>query len=164
MPSLLRVVMFFAERYVAIMFNRVTSFANWLIKCCTQYLQSFDAIEQSSDALRCPACFAILSVDLSQPALEFDDQGGTHTAFSRTSIVNRINMENWRSSTKIEALVEELTKLRTEDRTLKRYVLTSRACSLHGLTGYFAALFFHRFVLRSRFPDFFERMQWLTGL
>ncbi|KAL1934289.1 hypothetical protein VTP01DRAFT_6471 [Rhizomucor pusillus] len=93
-------------------------------ECCTQYLQSFDAIEQSSDALRCPACFAILSVDLSQPALEFDDQGGTHTAFSRTSIVNRINMENWRSSTKIEALVEELTKLRTEDRTLKSIVFS----------------------------------------
>lgn len=98
----------------------VLELANSGIKCCTQYLQSFDDNQQSSDGLRCPACFAILSVDLSQPALEFDTEGGTHSGFSRTSIVNRINMEKWRSSTKIEALVEELTKLRTEDRTLKR--------------------------------------------
>jgi DNA repair protein RAD16 len=29
-------------------------------------------------------------------------------------------MDKWRSSTKIEALVEELSKLRREDKTIKR--------------------------------------------
>jgi DNA repair protein RAD16 len=63
-------------------------------------------------------------VDLTQPALEIelgDDVGETeHPAFSKTSIVNRIDMDKWRSSTKIEALAEELSKLRSEDRTIKR--------------------------------------------
>ena len=69
---------------------------------------------------RCPSCFANFSIDLSQPPLELEEGTGDHSAYSKTSIVNRIDMAKWRSSTKIEALVEELSSLRREDRTIKR--------------------------------------------
>lgn len=47
------------------------------------------------------------------------DEEIRHKTFARTSIVNRINMDTWRSSTKIEALVEHLYKLQREDRSTK---------------------------------------------
>ena len=63
----------------------------------------------------CPVCSVILNIDLSAPALDVIDEG----AFKRGSIINRIDMSTWRSSTKIEALVEELWKLRSRDSTIK---------------------------------------------
>lgn len=74
----------------------------------------------------CPRCFATLTVDLSQPAMETDnsDEPRMHAKYSKNSIVNRINMDKWRSSTKIEALVEELTSLQAEDRSIKSIVFS----------------------------------------
>jgi DNA repair protein RAD16 len=74
----------------------------------------------------CPRCFATLTVDLSQPAMETDnsDEPRMHSKYSKNSIVNRINMDKWRSSTKIEALVEELTNLQAEDRSIKSIVFS----------------------------------------
>jgi len=63
----------------------------------------------------CPVCSVVLNIDLSAPALDVVDED----AFKRGSIVNRIDMTTWRSSTKIEALVEELWKLRSRERTIK---------------------------------------------
>lgn len=57
---------------------------------------------------------------MSQPSIEEEEGFGSNANYSKTSIINRIDMKNWRSSTKIEALVEELTKLRREDKTIKR--------------------------------------------
>lgn len=37
----------------------------------------------------------------------------------RQGMLDRIDPTKWRSSTKIEALVEELTRLRSEDHTIK---------------------------------------------
>ncbi|KAI9310361.1 SNF2 family N-terminal domain-containing protein, partial [Dichotomocladium elegans] len=94
-------------------------------ECCIQYLQSFDGEEAGfNEGPKCPTCFAQMSVDLSQPPLELDLGVGTHASFSKTSIVNRIDMDKWRSSTKIEALVEELSNLRQEDRTIKSIVFS----------------------------------------
>lgn len=53
--------------------------------------------------------------------MDIDNGTGSNGNYSKSSIVNRINMERWRSSTKIEALVEELSKLKREDKTIKRY-------------------------------------------
>lgn len=74
----------------------------------------------------CPRCFAILTVDLSQPTIELDqgDEQAVHAKYSKNSIINRINMDKWRSSTKIEALVEELTNLQREDRSIKSIVFS----------------------------------------
>ncbi|KAI9491231.1 SNF2 family N-terminal domain-containing protein [Zychaea mexicana] len=92
-------------------------------ECCTQYLQSFDAMD-TKQRPKCPTCFANFSVDLSQPPLELEVGSGTHSGYTKTSIVNRIDMDKWRSSTKIEALVEELHNLRREDRTIKSIVFS----------------------------------------
>jgi DNA repair protein RAD16 len=96
-------------------------------QCCTQYLESF--VEEGALQMRtpnCPRCFAILTVDLSQPTIELDhgDEQAVHAKYSKNSIINRINMDKWRSSTKIEALVEELTKLQREDRSIKSIVFS----------------------------------------
>ncbi|KAL9548007.1 hypothetical protein MBANPS3_005884 [Mucor bainieri] len=91
-------------------------------ECCVQYCNSFD--DERGERPRCPSCFADFSVDLSQPALELAGGPGANANYSKSSIVNRIDMDKWRSSTKIEALVEELSKLRREDKTIKSIVFS----------------------------------------
>ncbi|KAM9912967.1 hypothetical protein OXX69_002051 [Metschnikowia pulcherrima] len=88
--------------------------------CIREYYESF-----SGDAknLQCPVCHIGLSIDLQQPALEVDEE-----LFSKGSIINRIKLGThgggWRSSTKIEALVEELYKLRSDKHTIKSIVFS----------------------------------------
>ncbi|KAG0320628.1 DNA repair protein rad16 [Dissophora globulifera] len=82
-----------------------------------QYITS-----SSVDAPECPVCHIPLSIDLQQPTYmnEAEEEAEVkHRNFARTSIVNRINMDTWRSSTKIEALVEQLYNLQREDRSTK---------------------------------------------
>ncbi|CAO3566516.1 unnamed protein product [Mortierella alpina] len=83
-----------------------------------QYITS-----SSVEAPECPVCHIPLSIDLQQPTYVKDetdyDAEVRHKTFARTSIVNRINMDTWRSSTKIEALVEHLYNLQREDRSTK---------------------------------------------
>ncbi|SMN18013.1 similar to Saccharomyces cerevisiae YBR114W RAD16 Protein that recognizes and binds damaged DNA in an ATP-dependent manner (with Rad7p) during nucleotide excision repair [Maudiozyma saulgeensis] len=85
--------------------------------CIKEYVESYLESEKN---LTCPVCHIGLSIDLSQPALEVDmDQ------FKKQSIVSRLNLKGtWRSSTKIEALVEELYKLRSPVRTIKSIVFS----------------------------------------
>ncbi|KAG0038481.1 DNA repair protein rad16 [Podila clonocystis] len=75
------------------------------------------------EAPECPVCHIPLSIDLQQPTYVKDETEADaeirHKTFARTSIVNRINMDTWRSSTKIEALVEQLFNLQREDRSTK---------------------------------------------
>lgn len=88
--------------------------------CILEYCESFLGDEKS---LECPVCHIGLSIDLQQPALEVDEE-----LFSKASIVNRIKMgthgNQWSSSTKIEALVEELYKLRSDRHTIKSIVFS----------------------------------------
>lgn len=88
--------------------------------CVQEYCDSYMGDEKS---LQCPVCHIGLSIDLQQPALEVDEQ-----EFTKASIVNRIQQgthgNEWRSSTKIEALVEELYKLRSDKHTLKSIVFS----------------------------------------
>ncbi|CAR24218.1 DNA repair protein RAD16 [Lachancea thermotolerans CBS 6340] len=85
--------------------------------CIKEYIESF---MENLEKLTCPVCHIALSIDLSQPALEFDD-----AAQKKQSIVNRLNIQgSWRSSTKIEALVEELYNLRSDRRTIKSIVFS----------------------------------------
>lgn len=85
--------------------------------CIKEYFESFGGDE---DKLECPVCHIALSIDLNQPSLQvnMDD-------FKKGSIVNRIKMGGqWRSSTKIEALLEELYKLRSDRQTIKSIVFS----------------------------------------
>jgi DNA repair protein RAD16 len=43
---------------------------------------------------------------------------------ARQGILGRLNLESWKSSTKIEALVEELSNLRMQDATTKSIVFS----------------------------------------
>ncbi|KAJ3384252.1 DNA repair protein rad16 [Entophlyctis sp. JEL0112] len=73
------------------------------------------------EACKCPVCFRALSIDLSQQTYE---GSGKDREAVKTSIVNYIDMTKWRSSTKIEALVEELTNMQREDATTKSIVFS----------------------------------------
>lgn len=77
-----------------------------------QYIQSAPGTELP----KCPSCVKPLVIDLTQPEMENLD-----TKNVQTSIVNYIDLKNWRSSTKIEALVEELEKLKSQDCTIKYF-------------------------------------------
>ncbi|KAJ1970301.1 DNA repair protein rad16 [Dispira parvispora] len=108
-----------------------------------QYIQS--SIEARP---KCPLCFAELTIDLTQPTLATSEtnegnvqelldittgnEAATTKAMSRinqatlykSSIVNQLDLNRWQSSTKIEALVEELTNLRNENATIKSIVFS----------------------------------------
>jgi DNA repair protein RAD16 len=87
---------------------------------CRACVKDFiDTCEASGTDADCPRCHIGLSIDFEQPELEQDvDQ------VKKTSIINRIKMENWTSSTKIEMLVYDLYKLRSKKQTLKSIVFS----------------------------------------
>jgi DNA repair protein RAD16 len=84
--------------------------------CAKSYLQS---IEQTGGDADCPRCHIPLAIDLDQPEIEQDEE-----VVKKNSIINRINMADWTSSTKIEMLVYELYKLRSKKQTLKSIVFS----------------------------------------
>jgi DNA repair protein RAD16 len=67
----------------------------------------------------CPVCHLPLTIDLEAPALELEG-----SANARQGMLGRLNLNTWRSSTKIEALIEELTNLRKQDATTKSIVFS----------------------------------------
>lgn len=68
----------------------------------------------------CPVCHLPLSIDLEAPALEVEES----SIKARQGILGRLDVDNWRSSSKIEALIEELTNLRRQDATTKSIVFS----------------------------------------
>ena len=83
-------------------------------KCAKDYVRSFD------DAIPdCPRCHIPLAIDFDQPDIEQDED---HV--KKNSIINRIKMENWTSSTKIEMLIYDLFKLRSQKHTYKSIVFS----------------------------------------
>lgn len=99
--------------------------------CMQQYLNSFEGDQDPSlrrdtqDEPDCPYCHAVLSVDLDAPALEPPQPLAVRGDPKRQGILSRLDLANWHSSTKIEALVEELTLLREQpDRTIKSLVFS----------------------------------------
>lgn len=90
----------------------------------------FDTAIEAAD-VRCPYCFQKLSIDLNQPAY----QPAAGKQESRKSIINEIDMTKWRSSTKIEALTEELSLLRRRDSTITVNMSTFWILSIGGFEG-----------------------------
>lgn len=85
--------------------------------CVSEYVESFSS---EPSKLKCPVCHIGLSIDLEAPSIQLDA-----TAVAKGSIVNRINMlSDWKSSTKIEALMEELYKSRSDKVTTKSIVFS----------------------------------------
>ncbi|THH13328.1 hypothetical protein EW146_g6873 [Bondarzewia mesenterica] len=83
-------------------------------ECIKQYLNT--ALEVTP---ACPVCHLPLTIDLEAPALELEQ-----SAAPRQGILGRLNIDTWRSSSKIEALVEELSNLRRQDATTKSIVFS----------------------------------------
>jgi DNA repair protein RAD16 len=73
----------------------------------------------STDSPDCPRCHISLSIDLEQPEIEQDEN-----LVKKNSIINRIKMENWTSSSKIELLVHELHKLRSDKASHKSIIFS----------------------------------------
>ncbi|KAI0471892.1 DNA repair protein RAD16 [Xylariaceae sp. FL0804] len=73
----------------------------------------------SQDQPDCPMCHIPLSIDLEQPEIEQDEN-----LFKKSSIINRIKMENWTSSSKIELLVHELHHLRSDNASHKSIIFS----------------------------------------
>ncbi|KAF2093983.1 hypothetical protein NA57DRAFT_47383 [Rhizodiscina lignyota] len=84
--------------------------------CVKNYVQSCEGAGTDPD---CPRCHIPLSIDWEQPDIEQDEE-----LVKKSSIINRIKMENWTSSTKIEMLVYDLYKLRSKKQTLKSIVFS----------------------------------------
>ncbi|KAL8687776.1 MAG: hypothetical protein Q9224_005053 [Gallowayella concinna] len=84
-------------------------------KCAKDYVRSFEQ-DSSPD---CPRCHIPLAIDFDQPDIEQDED---HV--KKSSIINRIKMEDWTSSTKIEMLVYDLYKLRSQKHTHKSIVFS----------------------------------------
>ncbi|KAM0802864.1 P-loop containing nucleoside triphosphate hydrolase protein [Usnea florida] len=83
-------------------------------KCAKDYVKSFE--DESPD---CPRCHIPLTIDFDQPDIEQDEDN-----VKKSSIINRIKMEDWTSSTKIEMLVYDLYKLRSQKQTHKSIVFS----------------------------------------
>ncbi|KAL9605120.1 MAG: hypothetical protein Q9219_000054 [cf. Caloplaca sp. 3 TL-2023] len=84
-------------------------------ECAKNYVRSFEQ-DASPD---CPRCHIPLAIDFEQPDIEQDED---HV--KRSSIINRIKMEDWTSSTKIEMLVYDLYKLRSPKQSHKSIVFS----------------------------------------
>ncbi|PWN92904.1 hypothetical protein FA10DRAFT_236159 [Acaromyces ingoldii] len=90
---------------------------------CVRQWMGDGLVGEGETVPECPYCHATLTIDLEGEALEPPVQGlNNHGA--RGGIISRIDMDKWRSSSKIEALVEELTQLRSEDKTIKSLVFS----------------------------------------
>ncbi|TEA21991.1 DNA repair protein RAD16 [Colletotrichum sidae] len=86
--------------------------------CARSYLlqsERMDA-EQQPD---CPQCHIPLGIDLEQPEIEQDE-----IQVKKSSIINRIKMENWTSSSKIELLVHQLHRLRSDNASHKSIIFS----------------------------------------
>lgn len=83
-------------------------------ECAKQFVNSLE--DEQPD---CPTCHIELSIDFDQPDVEQDE-----ATVKKNSIINRIKMENWTSSTKIEMLVYDLYKLRKKHQTNKSIVFS----------------------------------------
>ncbi|CAI7636120.1 unnamed protein product [Penicillium glandicola] len=85
-------------------------------QCAKDYIQSF---QDDSTHVDCPRCHIALSIDLEQPTLaEYEE------SVKKNSIINRISMESWTSSTKIEMLLYELFKERSKSHTPKSIIFS----------------------------------------
>ena len=62
-----------------------------------------------------------ISIDLEAQAIEQDEAVVNKV---RQGILGRLDVDTWRSSSKIEALLEELSNLRAQDCTIKSIVFS----------------------------------------
>lgn len=91
--------------------------------CVKSYVQS---VEETGGDADCPRCHVPLAIDFDQPEIEQDEED-----VKKSSIVNRIRLDDWTSSTKIEMLVYDLWKVRSKKQTLKTIIFSQFTSMLH---------------------------------
>jgi DNA repair protein RAD16 len=85
--------------------------------CAKTYIRS--SRESPSHDPDCPRCHIPLSIDLEQPEMQQDED-----MVKKSSIINRIKMDEWTSSSKIELLVHELHRLRSDSASHKSIIFS----------------------------------------
>mmetsp|Transcript_8714 Transcript_8714/g.38802 ORF Transcript_8714/g.38802 Transcript_8714/m.38802 type:complete len:888 (-) Transcript_8714:2404-5067(-) len=86
--------------------------------CLSDYIKGYDG----DDSPKCPVCETLLTVDLNAPAIELDQPASE----SRTpGILKRLgDLEKFQSSTKVEALLEEIQWMLERDRSSKAIIFS----------------------------------------
>src|SRR3569833_256550 len=88
-------------------------------ECAKGYLAAASADDAISSDPDCPRCHIPLSIDLEQVEIEQDEM-----LVKKSSIINRIKMENWTSSSKLELLVHDLHRLRKDNASQKSIIFS----------------------------------------
>ncbi|KAI9892890.1 MAG: DNA repair protein rad16 [Vezdaea aestivalis] len=84
--------------------------------CVTEY---FESVTNQGGTPECARCHLNLRIDLEQPELVQEASG-----VKKSSIINKIDMLRWTSSTKIEMLMYDLTKLRMKGLRTKSIIFS----------------------------------------
>jgi DNA repair protein RAD16 len=92
--------------------------------CVKNYIDNYEGAIRTefgvpARSAECPRCHVVLSINLDQPEIEQEEDN-----VKKSSIVNRIDMGRWTSSTKIEMLVSELASLRSRKQTSKSIIFS----------------------------------------
>jgi DNA repair protein RAD16 len=85
-------------------------------ECISTYLEGY-----GHGAAPCPVCSGPISIDLEAEPIDQDEE---KLQKAKQGMLGRLDLSNFRSSTKVEALVEELSKLRAKDVTTKSLVFS----------------------------------------
>jgi len=86
--------------------------------CAQNYVQS------SGKKTGCPQCFAAFTIDLDQKYTPPENVTAKSYKNNTKSILQRADLTNWRSSSKIEAVLEELTNIRNRDPCAKTLIFS----------------------------------------
>jgi len=86
--------------------------------CAQNYVQS------SGKKTGCPQCFAAFTIDLDQKYTPPESVTAKSYKNNTKSILQRADLTNWRSSSKIEAVLEELTNIRNRDPCAKTLIFS----------------------------------------
>lgn len=112
---------------------------NFHPQCINSYLQSrpVDVMGDDNTAVTCPTCFEPFTITLkSVESLEYEgsQQGKGNASKWRHSIIDRIKLSEFKSSTKIEALLEEVTEILNS--TSDKCLVFSQYCSMLDLIAF----------------------------
>jgi len=100
--------------------------------CMVEYLETAPQLPEGG--IGCPVCFVAVSVDLRPEAEGFDAPEPVKDMVKpvgRNNILQKVNLEQFASSTKVERLVELLQRIRTETPEAKSIIFSQYANMLH---------------------------------